>query len=303
MNPKVSAAYLLVVAVWSTTPLAIQWSSDTIGPILAVLLRMVIAAILGLMVIYIRRIKVPFNSTAILLYSYSGIGIFIGMTFAYLAASYLTSGLLSLIWGLAPLISGLMAQYRKQEAGLDAVKLISLLLAVVGLAVVVSDNLMVTQQALPGVGFALCGVTFFSLSSVLVKGINIQINPIATTVGALLLTLPLFFVTWLILEDFSNPQLWSDKAIYSIVYLGVFGSLIGFVAYYYILQKLSVSSVAIITLLTPVVAILLGSWLNNELISLRLIFGGAIILVALACFFWGKLWFQRLISHKHAAER
>jgi drug/metabolite transporter (DMT)-like permease len=298
MNPKVSAAYLLVVAIWSTTPLAIQWSSDTVGPMLAVLLRMIIAVVLGLMVIYVRRIKLPLDSTAVLLYTYSGIGIFVGMTFAYLAASYLTSGLLSLIWGLAPLISGLMAQYRKQEAGLDSVKLISLILAVAGLAVVVSDNLMVTEQTLPGVGFALLGVTFFSLSSVLVKGIQIQINPIATTVGALILTLPLFLLTWLSLEDFSNPQLWSVKAIYSIAYLGIFGSLIGFIAYYYILQKLSVSSVAIITLLTPVVAILLGSWLNNELISVRLVIGGGIILVALGCFFWGKLWFNRLIGAK-----
>jgi drug/metabolite transporter (DMT)-like permease len=47
-------------------------------------------------------------------------------------------------------------------------------------------------------------------------------------------------------------------------YLGVFGSVIGFMLYYYTLKHLRVSTIALITLITPVTALLLGHYLNGE---------------------------------------
>ncbi len=278
-------AYLLVILIWSTTPLAIQWSSHTVGPTMSVLMRMLIAASIGIVAIKLLKINFPFHSLACKLYAYSGLGIFAGMTFAYLAATYITSGILSLIFGLSPMLSWLIAQQQKQEAGFNLTKFSSLLVALAGLAVVVSDGLLLGREALPGIGLALLGVIFFSLSSVLVKSVQITINPIATTVGALLFSLPCFTIVWLVLDGTFNPSTWSAKALWSIIYLGVCGSLIGFIAYYYVLQKLSATSVAIITLITPIMAIGLGGLLNNEVINLRLLGGAALVLLGLILFF------------------
>jgi drug/metabolite transporter (DMT)-like permease len=55
----------------------------------------------------------------------------------------------------------------------------------------------------------------------------------------------------------------------------------GFSMYYYVLTRVSVTRVAMITMISPVMALLLGHFLNNEQLSLRVISGTALILGAL----------------------
>jgi drug/metabolite transporter (DMT)-like permease len=75
----------------------------------------------------------------------------------------------------------------------------------------------------------------------------------------------------------------------AIVYLGFFGSVIGFALYYYVIKHLEASKVALITLLTPVIALLLGNLLNGETIGLRLWLGTALILCGLTVHQWDAL--------------
>jgi len=46
----------------------------------------------------------------------------------------------------------------------------------------------------------------------------------------------------------------------AIVYLAVFGSALGFVLYYYVLRNVQATRVTFITLITPVIALILGQW-------------------------------------------
>jgi len=71
---KVPIAYLSVVIVSSTTPLGIVWSSETVSPTMAVLLRMCIAAVLGTCVLLASRVRLPWSSQALRLYSYTNLG-------------------------------------------------------------------------------------------------------------------------------------------------------------------------------------------------------------------------------------
>ena len=50
-------AYFSVVLIWATTPLTIQWSSDSLSFIAAVLLRMSVALALGLLINLVLRRK------------------------------------------------------------------------------------------------------------------------------------------------------------------------------------------------------------------------------------------------------
>jgi drug/metabolite transporter (DMT)-like permease len=87
--------------------------------------------------------------------------------------------------------------------------------------------------------------------------------------------------------------MWSSKSLYSIVYLGVFGSLIGALAYFHVLQKLNASTVALTTLITPSFAIAIGGLLNDEPIDQALIVGATIIMISLAYFQFGDKWLKR----------
>ncbi len=293
---SVTTAYLAVVLIWSTTPLGIVWSSESINPTMAVFLRMVIAVVLGFAIIKTRKIALPWHKKALKLYSFSSLGIFGGMLFSYMAARYLSSGVMSLVFGLSPVMSALLAKKILAENTLTKMRVSAMLIALVGLAIVCADSFALKADSLYGLIFILCAVFFFSLSGVLVKSIHLVIHPMATTVGALTVSLPLFLLSWFILDGTLPITQWQTRSIWATVYLGIFGSLIGFYAYFYVLQKLTASSVTLITLITPVIALALGAWLNHEAISLKLITGATIVLLGLSLYHWGDKYFKTCCS-------
>jgi drug/metabolite transporter (DMT)-like permease len=293
---SVPAAYFTVILIWSTTPLAIVWSSETVSSTLAVLLRMMIAVVPGWCLLKIFNIELPWHKEAIRLYSYSAIGIFGGMLFSYLAAKNISSGLISLMFGLSPILSGVLSQKFLSEAKLSRARKMALLVAVFGLVIVCYDKVSLGNNAWLGILFILVAVSFFSLSGVLVKTVEVAINPMATTVGSLLFSLPLFLIVWLLFDGSLPIHTWSLKSIWSIIYLGLIGSLLGFIAYFYVLQRLKASTVALITMITPVIAISLGSFLNNETISQSLVLGAFCIITGLALYQWGDVFMGKLFK-------
>jgi len=286
---QVSIAYLVVLLIWSTTPLGIVWSSETINPTMAVLLRMLIAVVLGSIIIFIYKIELPRHKQAIRLYAFSALGIFGGMSFSYLAAGYLSSGILSLVFGLAPVFSAILARRILAEPKISTLRKLSMVLSFAGLGIVCADNFSLSGDSIYGFIFVLIAVFLFSLSGVLVKSVSLAIHPMATTVGALTVSLPLFIINWLLLDGTLETTQWELRSIWATIYLGVFGSLIGFFAYFFILQRLTASTVALITLITPVIALTLGAILNNEVIHIQLIFGALLVISGLATYHWGEI--------------
>ncbi|BBN80901.1 membrane protein [Pseudoalteromonas sp. A25] len=257
-------------------------------PLLSVLLRMMIALLLAGLVIAISNTRVPWNRRACKLYLYSALGILGGMSLSYLAAQTVPSGVISLIFGLAPILSGLLAQKLLGEAKFTPVKLIALLLALFGLYLICSSQIQQLNLAPIGLGYVLLAVCCFSLSGVLIKRIKVAIHPMATTFGALLFVTPMFAVLWMIFDGTVAIDTWQAKSIWATLYLGVIGSLLGFLAYFHVLQKLSASTVALTTLITPGFAITFGAWLNNEQLTASLLTGAAIIIASLALFQFGE---------------
>lgn len=282
-------AYLTVILVWSTTPLGMAWSNETVHPTMAVLLRMLIATFLGLILIKAWRVPLPFTRQAIKLYCFSSIGIFGGMFSSYMAVQYITTGMVSLAFGMSPIITGLLALHYLPEVRMSKIKLLAISIAFIGLTLVFVDSLALAKDSWIGILLIMLGVVLFSFSAVLVKSVDINIHPAATTVGTLLFALPFYITAWLIADGSLPIDQWSVKSLSAIFYLGIFGSLIGFVCYFYVLQKLTASSVSLITMMTPVIAILLGSWLNNELVTVNIIFGACAIILGLAIYQRGHL--------------
>lgn len=282
-----------MVFIWSTTPLGIVFSSATVAPTLAVLMRMLIGLILAALVVAIANVRIPWHRRACLLYGYSSMGIYGGMLLSYMAAKTVPSGLISLTFGLAPILSGLLAQRLLNEPKFSLVKLIALGFALLGLFLVSQQHIQGSIIQVQGLLYVFLAVCFFSLSGVMIKRVKIAIHPMATTFGALVFVTPLFFITWWLVDGELNSAVWSAKSLWSIVYLGVFGSLIGALAYFHVLQKLAASTVALTTLMTPSIAISLGAWLNDEAVDQQLVVGAVIILISLAVFQFGEGWFSR----------
>ncbi|WP_046005716.1 DMT family transporter [Pseudoalteromonas rubra] len=283
----VQASYIMVIIIWSTTPLGIVISSTGMSPTLSVFLRMALALVLCCVIVLIGRYRVPMSPRAWALYGYSSLGIFGGMLLSYLAAQTVPSGVISLIFGLAPVLSGLLAQRLLNEARFSLIKWLGLALSMVGLYLVCMSQLSELALAPLGLLYVFGAVSCFSLSGVMIKRVQLAIHPLASTFGALLLVTPMFGLVWWLTDGQLSIDNWQMSAVLATVYLSVFGSLVGFIAYFHVLQKLKASTVALTTLITPGFAMLLGAWLNNEQITPTLLTGAAVIMVSLAVFQFG----------------
>lgn len=290
----VSAAFILVIIIWSTTPLGIVWSSDSIPPTLSLLLRMAIAVIVGMPIMRLLGIKLDWRPKAIKVYLYSSLSLAIGMLFCYLAARHISSGLMSLSFGIAPILSGLFAQKILNEPRFTVTKMGSMVIAISGLALVCMDNLAVGESQLVGFMCISVGVIMFSLSGVLVKSVDIDLHPLSTTMGSLILSMPLFVLFWWFMDGTFNYQTWQTKSVIAVVYLGIFASLVGFLAYFFVLKHLAASTVALTVMVTPVLSTALGVLLNDEHFSMPLVFGGLLVVCGLGLFQYGDKWRTRL---------
>ncbi|ALO41393.1 DMT family transporter [Pseudoalteromonas phenolica] len=289
----VQGSYLFVILVWSTTPLGIVWSAETMPPTLSVFLRMLIALVLAVITVFTLKIHVPWSKKACLLYFYSAAGIVIGMLLSYLAAQSVPSGVISLVFGLAPIISGLFAQKILSEHAFTPVKIIALLFSILGLFLVCKTQIQQLDVPVEGIIYVLMAVTSFSLSGVMIKTVPITIHPMATTLGALAFVTPIFALIWLAAGGEVNHEQWQFKSILATGYLALFGSLLGFLAYFHVLQKLPASTVALTTLITPVFAVSLGALLNDEVLTSSLLIGGTMILFSLFLYQFGDKYIKR----------
>ena len=114
------------------------------------------------------------------------------------------------------------------------------------------------------------------------------------TTGSIIVALPFFALTaWLSNPGLTTPL--SSKALWSTLYLGLVGTGIGFTLYYFLLKRISANRVALITLVTPIAALVLGSWLNNEPLIAKVWFGAGLVCVGLLVYeFKPKLGLRKL---------
>lgn len=283
---SVPAAYLGIIIIWSTTPLAIKWSGEEAGFLFGVASRMLIGAAVCTLLLLILARKLPWHREARQTYLAAGLGIYGAMMSVYWGSQYIPSGLISVIFGLTPIVTGVIAAIWLQERSLTTSKLAGIFLGIVGLIIIFGTGVELSEGAVYGIAAVLLAVILHSVSAVWVKSISARLPALEVTNGGLLIAAPLYLVTWLLFSD-GWPEDISTRTALSISYLAVFGSVLGFIMYFYVLKHIDASRVALVTLLTPVLALLLGQGLNNEIINPAVWIGTFCILVGMSVYQWG----------------
>ena len=133
---------------------------------------------------------------------------------------------------------------------------------------------------------ALAAVLVYSSGMVWIKRIGDDSPPLAMTCGTLAVSLPLFLIAWFLMDG-HVPSGVPQQSVAATLYLGVFGSVLGFALYFYLVKHMDTGRVALITLITPVMALLLGHALNNETILPQVWLGTASIVLGLGLHQWG----------------
>lgn len=278
---RIVLAYITIIFLWATTPLAIKWSGEGAGFIFAAASRMTIGAVCMLFLLIIRRKHLPSYSKAKRTYFVVAIQMYAAMMSVYWGAQFVPSGWVSVIFGLSPFITALFAAIWLKERSLTFGKIFSYLLGISGLSIMFSSALELNIHAVYGIIGVLVAVSLQTASAVWVKRIDAKLPAVTQVTGGLLFSLPAYLFTWLAFDNAQWPQHLSVINMASIVYLGLVATTIGFVLYYYLLIHLSATSVGMIPLISPIIALYLGRTINHEPITSKIVIGTILILSAL----------------------
>jgi len=291
-------AYVGVILIWSTTPLAIQWSGQEVGFLFGITSRMLLGVLAGLTVALVMGIRLPWHAAARRTYLAAGLGMFLAMLSVYWASQYIPSGWISVMFGMAPIVTGIMASIWLNEPALAPTRVAGMLLGIAGLAIMLLGAQSLGTSAPHGIAGMLFSVTAYSASAVAIKRIGADIPALATTIGGLAVTVLLLLAVYYLTGE-PLPRTIPARAAMSIVYLGIIGSVLGFALYYYVLRHVEATRVALITLVTPVIALLLGHGLNGEPLQAEAWIGTTSILSGLFLFEYGQDmagWLGRLLA-------
>ncbi|MGN7612675.1 DMT family transporter [Magnetococcales bacterium HHB-1] len=283
----IHSAFFLAVLIWGSMPLAIQWSLQGVGIFFALMGRMSLGLLLSLLLITIKQIPMPWHKQAIQAYIIAGVGFFITMILVYFGAKTLPSGWVSVLYGLQPLVTGILAAWLLHES-FGWSKRIGLLISLSGLATIfIQSMLQPTEGVVLAILSIMAGLSIDAATMVLVKRQMTGISPVAMTTGALIFSVPLLVISWFIIEGGVWPEM-NTRVFTAILYLGVIGSFVGLLLFYYVLNNMAAGKTALMTLLTPLVAITLGITLNNEALTSRFIYGTFFILLGVLVYQWGE---------------
>jgi len=285
---RLFAGFIIIILIWSTTPLAIKWSGEGPGFIFGVSARMTIGLVLLLIIAFIKKVPIPLHKQALLTYFAAGFGIYGAMLLVYWGAQYIQSGFISVLFGLTPFMTSLLAYFILQEKFWSRPKLTGLMMGIFGLIIIFWQSIDFGGDAAFGVAAVVLSVFIHALSAVAVKRVHGDLPSTSVTTGGMLIATPIFLLTWLLLDG-EFPEHIPEQALWSIVYLGVIATTIGFNLYFYVLKHMQANQVALLTLVTPVLALWFGQLFNSEELVWGAWLGSAMILIGMSIYQWSYL--------------
>ncbi|ENW85526.1 hypothetical protein F906_02337 [Acinetobacter pseudolwoffii] len=291
-----ASIYALLVLIWAATPLAIVWSVAEIHPMWVLIIRYFGASIIALFLLKIMRDPLPFDRTSIKSYLAGSLNLIGAQLFIYLAANYLTSGLMALIFGFSPLIAGLIGHVILKTHKLIWLQWLGMAVAVAGLCFVFADS--ADSKVNPwGVVLMLISMVSYISSIFWVKQINAPLSPMSQATGSLLLSAAGSLLLIPFIWQHMPTQLPGTQALIGFVFTMIMSSIVAMLCYFWLIRRLNASTVSLSNVMTPVIALVLGATLNHEIISSHAFAGIAVVMFGIIMYFW-KEWREQYFSKR-----
>lgn len=277
---KTWTALGLVYVVWGSTYLAIAYVVESFPPLLAGGLRFAAASLLLLAFLLVRRRR-ALRASRRQWAGAAGIGLLLllcgngGVTVA--EERGLPSGLAALLVAGVPLYVALLRALSKDRPAARTVG--GVLIGFVGLGVLLLPGTRPSGVSFGPAALVLAGSFCWSFGSVLSPRLDLPADPLVTTLGEMLGGAVGFLVVGLARGEQLPSHVHLSSAL-GLAYLVVFGSIVAFTAYSWLLGTAPLSTVATYAYVNPVVAVLLGAAFRGEQLTATSVLGGALTVVA-----------------------
>lgn len=287
MKFRIWSALIAIYIIWGSTYLAIRFAVDTIPPFLMAATRFLVPG--TLLYIWRRMAGDPIPTrrewrAALIIGLFLMLGGNGGVTWA---EQYVPSGLAALIVGSAPLWMVLLDAIRPGGKHPRSLTVIGVLLGFAGISLLIGPTLMTgnSGKLFPlGVAALLLAAFLWSIGSLYGRSALLPASPLLSLGMQMLAGGAGLLLTGALSGDFYrlNLSLISLRSLLSLSYLIIFGSLIGFGAYTWLLRNAPTPLVATYAYINPLIAILLGYFLAEESLNIRILTAALIIISSVA---------------------
>jgi drug/metabolite transporter (DMT)-like permease len=278
---RVILAFASIFIVWGSTYLAIRYAVEEIPPLLTAAVRHVVA---GAILLYwarskgLRATSVEWRHSAVV----GALFFLIGHGTLHWAEQSVPSGLSALLVATEPVwIAVLLAL--TGAARLRPPTIVGLVLGLGGVWLLVGDDTIRASEALLSGSVAiLLGAASWALGVIYAQHAPMPANPTLRTATTLLCGSGWLLLASALAGEFGRVRVPSPLAIGSLAFLIVFGSILAFTAYYWLLDRYPATFVATHTYVNPAVAMLLGWAIAGEAVSRWSVLALVIIVGAIA---------------------
>jgi drug/metabolite transporter (DMT)-like permease len=274
---------VLLASLWGPSFLFIKIAVQEISPLQLAALRIGLAAVL---INVFLLLKGQLLTTNLKFWKHVAVAGFFAHTVPFILINwgeqYIDSALASILNGLTPLSTIVLANFMISEEKLTKQKLFGVLLGFAGLIILVLPNIISGLEATQAGIFAVTiGAISYGVAMVYSKKHLKNCPPVHAPSAQLLVASIYLIPISLLFESPTNLLNVSWEAIGSVLILTVFGTAIAFVLYYKLLEVASASYLSLVTYLMPIYGVLLGVLFMNEIISMEMVAGMALILAGI----------------------
>ncbi len=285
--------FVLLSLIWGSSFVAIETGLHTFPPVLFAALRYDIASAVMLAVVAgfgVRRDDFqwrPATRTDWSLVTIGGVFIFgLYLALVFTGQQYVTSGVAAVVLSLKPVVTPLFAVTLLPNERFGRLQFAGVVVALLG--VIVVANLTSLGGGAIGVGLLFVAAVVFSLASVLTQRIPTTLPTLTQqawmmTVGALFL-----HATSVAIRGVPSVSP-SPTALASLAYLAFVVSLVGYVVYFDLLERIGASEANLVNYVVPAVATLFGWLLLGEPITENTVLGFLVIVAGFVLLKWATL--------------
>jgi drug/metabolite transporter (DMT)-like permease len=278
---KLGLAFAAIYLVWGSTYLAIRYAVETIPPLVAAGIRHTIAGGILFAWAWARGFR-PRREHWMAGIVVGGLFFLVGHGTLHWAEQYVGSGLAALLIATEPMFILVLAWLTGQQK-ISRISALGLVIGVAGVAILMRAELTMKGSSLVGLLAVLTGSLSWATGVVISPKVKLPTDALGRTAVPLICGAAMLLAAAGLTGEFHAVH-WASislKSILGLAYLIVFGSVVAFTAYTWLLQRCPPALVATHTYANPVVAVLLGWLLASEPLTTRVALASVAILGAI----------------------
>ncbi len=283
---KAYLALLFICVVWGTTYMAIRVGVLHYPPFLFAGVRQVVAGLVLILVGVLRERKTGLTRQAVVRQMIMGfLMLTIGNGGVTWGEKYIPSGIAALLCSLMPMFAVLFGLLSAGREKLNAGIVGGMILGFAGVGLIFRQNFgeMSDPRYLGGMAVTLLATASWAFGSTLNKKHGKASNPLFNSGMQLMFGGLFMLMISPVADDFSDFRLWDTNGVAALVYLIIFGSVLAYAAYMYVLDVLPVGVATIYAYVNPLIAVLAGSMFLAEQLNIYIFL--AFVAIAVSVFF------------------